>query len=338
VPVGADLRSQAVSVVIPTRNRSALLARALTSALNQQGLEVEIIVVDDASTDPTRNELAARDYPNIRWIHHEKQRGVSAARNSGVGAASCRWIAFLDDDDLWSPTKLQMQLERAAIERASFVCCGAVTVDPRLMPLETQVPPRPDRLLRELLSVNAVPGGGSGVLASIEAVREVGGFDQELSILADWDMWIRLAEHHSASSVDDILVANLVHPGNMIVSDFVGQLQGELDYLAAKHARLLAGGRFGFDRKRMIHWSRVQRRRATRLRAEEQQAHGMRLASAATYFASALPARHPGAVLWGLLSLLGDPGVATARRLQSRLRPPSHLRPMRPSWLESYVL
>jgi glycosyltransferase involved in cell wall biosynthesis len=254
-----------------------------------------------------------------------------------VAAASSRWIAFLDDDDLWSPTKLQIQLEHGAAEGAAFVCCGAVAVDPRLMPLETQLPPPADRLLRELLTVNVVPGGGSGILATIEAIREVGDFDPGLSILADWDMWIRLAERHPASAVDDILVANLVHPGNMIISDSLGQLRRELEYLAAKHARLPAEGWLGFDRKQMIRWSRVQRRRTTRVCAEEQQAHGMRLASAATYFASALPAQHPGAVLWGLLSLLGQPGVAAARRLQLRLRPPPP-RPQRPRWLESYVL
>jgi glycosyltransferase involved in cell wall biosynthesis len=70
------IRPETVSVVIPTRNRSALLARTLSSALSQQGVELEIIVVDDASTDATRDELPKRLYPNVRWIHHEQQRGV----------------------------------------------------------------------------------------------------------------------------------------------------------------------------------------------------------------------------------------------------------------------
>lgn len=330
----ADVRSPAVTVVIPTRNRSTLLGRTLAAAQRQEGVQLDIVVVDDASTDATRDELPGADRTSVRWIHHDDPQGVSAARNTGIAAARYRWIAFLDDDDLWAPNKLLLQSKSAEAANADFVCCGAVKIDPRLRPIDTHLPPPADHLLQELLKVNAVPGGGSGVLASTDAIRAAGSFDPNLSVLADWDMWIRLAQRARGAVLSEILVANLLHSGNMVVGGYRRSLQTEFDYLTAKHAELLALHGVTLDRKRMSSWSRIERRRVTRLRAEEQRSRRKLLRSALTYFASAGPARHPGALLWGLLSLFGEPGMRAGRRLQERFRPPPSLPPS-PRWLHS---
>jgi glycosyltransferase involved in cell wall biosynthesis len=100
-----------VSVIIPTHNRSSLLCEALASVMEQEGrgelFELETIVVDDASTDDTRR--VAAEYP-VRYIRHPTNLGLSAARNSGIAEARGRYVAFLDDDDLWLPHRLQVQL------------------------------------------------------------------------------------------------------------------------------------------------------------------------------------------------------------------------------------
>jgi glycosyltransferase involved in cell wall biosynthesis len=96
--------------VIPTWNRSRLVCEAVESALAQRDGRVEVIVVDDGSTDNTSNELARRFGPRIRLMRLPRRRGVGAARNVGVRVASGELLAFLDSDDLWLPGKLDAEL------------------------------------------------------------------------------------------------------------------------------------------------------------------------------------------------------------------------------------
>ncbi len=110
-----------ISVVVPTRNRSALLATTLRSALVQRGVDFEVLVVDEASTDDTLEVVDSFGDARIRVIRHTTAQGVSAARNHGVAEARGAWIAFLDDDDLWAPEKLELQLRAA---RETGACMG----------------------------------------------------------------------------------------------------------------------------------------------------------------------------------------------------------------------
>lgn len=95
-----------VSVVIPTRNRLTLLAQTLHTVLAQQ-VELEVIVVDEGSSDLTPGWLASRGDPRVRTIRHDEPRGLPAARNAGAALARGRWVAFVDEDDLWLPDKLE---------------------------------------------------------------------------------------------------------------------------------------------------------------------------------------------------------------------------------------
>ncbi len=105
-----DSKAVDVSVVIPTRNRSALLTRTLRSALRQERVAIEVIVVDEASIDETPAVLAAVGDPRLKVLRHETPRGLSSARNHGAEQACGEWLAFLDDDDLWAPSKLWRQV------------------------------------------------------------------------------------------------------------------------------------------------------------------------------------------------------------------------------------
>ena len=148
-----------VSVVIPTRNRPGLLTtHALPSALSQRGVDVEVVVVDDGSDEDSRRALEELSTGRVRVVRHEVRVGQARARNSGIAAARGEWIAFLDDDDLWSPDKLQEQLAAAAAVDAEFVYTGVVEVDEgrggevtRLLPAIS-----PDGLLERLLVTSAI--------------------------------------------------------------------------------------------------------------------------------------------------------------------------------------
>ena len=100
-----------VSVIIPTYNRAAFLRLAIASVLNQTFQNFEIIVIDDASQDHTREVVNSLSDTRIRYIRHEGNRGVAVSRNTGVVNAKGSYIAFLDDDDEWFPEKLQKQFD-----------------------------------------------------------------------------------------------------------------------------------------------------------------------------------------------------------------------------------
>ena len=120
-----------ISVVVPTRNRSRLLAVTLRSALAQRGIDFEIIVVDEASSDDTQAVIGSFNDPRIRAIRHDTPQGVSAARNRGIDEARGAWLAFLDDDDLWAPDKLARQLSTARTCDAHWVYVGHVNINYR---------------------------------------------------------------------------------------------------------------------------------------------------------------------------------------------------------------
>lgn len=223
-----------VSVVVPTRNRLNLLKRTLAGVLAQRDVLVEVLVVDEASEDETWNYLSAIADSRVRPFRHPTAQGVAATRNTGLANATAAWVAFVDDDDLWAPTKLTRQL--LALQHtpgARWSCTGAAVVDEQLVVHRLHAPPDPDRFLEELLNHNCIPGGGSGVLASTGLVRSVGCFDTAFSNLADWDLWIRLALAAPMAVVADPMVASVIH-GEAASHDVKGSVE-ELKRLRSKY-------------------------------------------------------------------------------------------------------
>jgi glycosyltransferase involved in cell wall biosynthesis len=183
----------AVSVVIPTRNRADLLALTLQSVLAQLAVAIEVIVVDDGGGPETGTLLDSIRDPRVRSIRTDQCRGVSSARNAGVALAGCEWVAFCDDDDLWAPRKLAMQLSAAVEESAAWAYGGEVTVDADLRVQSGGPPPPPDAVVRDLRHHNAVPAGASNVVVHRDALARAGSFDPALQTSEDWDLWLRLA-------------------------------------------------------------------------------------------------------------------------------------------------
>jgi glycosyltransferase involved in cell wall biosynthesis len=233
-----------VTVVIPTHDRWRLLDRTLGTVLAQRDVAFEVVVVDDGSRDETPAFLGSIADPRVRVVHEPVAGGVAAARNRGLAMARGEWIAFTDDDDLWAPDKLVAQV-RASESRPEigWVVVGEVTVDPALRVSGARRPPR-GREFREVLQYNIVPAGGSGTMAKTELVRRLGGFNTELAVLADWDLWMRLFLAAPGAEVSRPLVAYLVHPTSMS-HDSAGVMR-ELDVLisAYRSARRQHGVRF----------------------------------------------------------------------------------------------
>lgn len=251
-----------VSVVIPTRDRWEWLSRALRSALEQREVETEVIVVDDGSDGPTAERLATLEGPRVRVVRHERSRGVAAARNAATAAARGEWIAFLDDDDVWAPHRLADQLE--AIERvgAAWGWCAVVWVDEELRLLNLVPAAAPEDLGRLLRRYNAI-GTPSCVVAHRDALRGAGPFDERLSVMADWDLYLRLEASARGAACPRVLVAYVEHGANMHVVDHEHVLQ-ELRHLRERYG---AGDPEAFSGPDLERWVAYTRRRGGERRA-----------------------------------------------------------------------
>jgi glycosyltransferase involved in cell wall biosynthesis len=303
-----------VTIIIPTRNRRRFLEQSVRDALRQVDVDLEVLIVDDGSRDPgTVHGIETLD-SRIRVIRHDRPGGVARARNTGVANAYGTWSAFLDDDDRWAPTKLRTQLAAAGAAQASWVYCAALTIDQEDRPLFVNRAGRPST--EDWLGiVNPVPGGCSNVVARTELLHAVGGFDERLALLADWDLWIRLAPKAAPAVCDEVLVAYRLHPGNMHVRN-VEEVDVELDYLGRKHLTARDRSRRNLLGSSALAWRAKAYRRAGR------RGHAARLFLRRWWLT-----REARDLAQALLSLLGDPSVWAVRR-RWVLRKMSH-----PEWL-----
>jgi glycosyltransferase involved in cell wall biosynthesis len=237
------------SVVIPTRDRHHRLELALRSALAQRDVSYEILVVDDGSTDGTEGLKNRISDPRVRWLRRAAPSGVSAARNVGISAARGRWIAFLDDDDVWAPTKLAQQLNVMRTSRRTWSYVGTVIVDGDLHVVAGAPPPPPDEVVRMLERHNAVPGSASSVMVRTDVLAAAGPFDEGLTSSEDWDMWIRLGRAGRPDWVCQPLVALSYHGSNASL-DTEGMLR-QLSIVAERYG-------ITFDRARHQRWAAWQ--------------------------------------------------------------------------------
>ncbi|MDP9054818.1 MAG: glycosyltransferase family 2 protein [Acidobacteriota bacterium] len=203
-----------ISVVIPTYNYAHYLTFALDSVLAQTRAADEIIVVDDGSTDNTR-EVAARYAPQIHYVY-QPNAGLSAARNTGTRLASGDWIAYLDSDDAWKPDKLLRQEE--AVRRTpqvSLVFTGFWYLHPDGSFSEGETPTPPERLWPGLRARNLITGSGSSAMVRRTSVLEAEGFNEALRSCEDWDLWVRLKARAEFGVVPERLTIIRVTPQSM---------------------------------------------------------------------------------------------------------------------------
>lgn len=201
-----------VSVILPSKDRPDFLRRSVRTALDQVDVEVEVIVVDDGSEEPAVDGLDAD--PRLRVLRVAPSRGVANARNVGVAAASHEWIAFLDDDDIWSPAKLATQIAAMSAQGRRWSHSGTVRLTAELELTEVTSPDQDFATYPSILQVNGV-ATPSAVVIERTLLEESGGFDPAFSTMADWDLWIRVARIAPALAIDAPLVGYVIHEGSM---------------------------------------------------------------------------------------------------------------------------
>ena len=203
-----------VSVVIPTYNAARYVVAAVDSVLGQTFRDVEVLVVDDGSTDRTEAVLS-RYGKAIRYVRQENS-GVSAARNRGIQESTGPYVAFLDADDTWFPEKLDRQVGALQTSGGIRACYSAHVISTEaLTPLTVRRTVRRGSTLEDLLLRGNVVGTPSGVLCDRSLFSICGSFDLNLSQCADWDMWIRFATTTEFLYVDEPLVMYRRHGSNM---------------------------------------------------------------------------------------------------------------------------
>ncbi len=198
-----------VSVVLPTYNGGEHLAESVSSALSQSFGDLELIVVDDGSTDGSTDALPAD--PRLGLVR-QPHSGVSAARNRGAKEAQAPLVAFLDADDRWLPEKLERQVETLRAHPDALLCYSAFAViDPSGARLSATLGGE-DCTYVSLFAYNPIPV--PTVLMPRKVLLEAGGFDPCYSVGEDWDLWLRLALQGSFCCVPDCLVEVRVAPHN----------------------------------------------------------------------------------------------------------------------------
>jgi glycosyltransferase involved in cell wall biosynthesis len=313
------------SVVIPTHNRWDLLATAaLPSAFGQQDVELEVIVVDDGSSDGTPEGLARLADERLRVVRHDRARGVAQARNAGIAAARGKWIAFLDDDDLWAPRKLRHQLDAAGAEGAAFAYGGAAALAEDRSWVYSLDPPDPTTLAPVLLRKNVLWGGCSNVVVRSDVVRGLGGFDERLFQLTDWDLWIRLSQAGRAAACREVVVGCIEHPRSMLLTSEDDVFE-EFDYVERKHRAARAASGVAIDRRIFSRWVALGHRRA-----------GRRARAARIYVRGAIRNRDPGSLARAFAAPLGERPVEWLRRLRARREAGARDGPGEPWWLALY--
>ncbi|WP_217915397.1 glycosyltransferase [Miltoncostaea marina] len=303
--MGTSAAPPLISVVLPTRDRRAMLATTLDRVLRQEDVSLEVVVVDDGSIDDTPRWLEEQTDSRVRTLRADGN-GVARARNLGIAHARGEWVSFLDDDDIWAPHKLSTQLGALRRAGAQWSYCGVVDVDPAGRPLARHAAPSDEAILEQLLAGNVVHAGASTVMARTSLVRELGGFDERLFQCADWDMWIRLAAAGQAVACPEILVGYVLHPTNMVLTDPNDVIE-EFRHVRSKHRDLAAARGVVIDSVRFHGWTATAFRRGRRRRA-----------AAREYLRAAWAGRSPGNLLRAGASLLGGPGDALIGTLDRR--------------------
>ncbi len=215
-----------VSVVIPTRNRRGQLETAIRSVLAQTWKKLEVMVIDDGSTDGTADVLrrmASLDSRVLRF-RNDSPQGGARARNQGVELTKGEYVAFLDDDDVWHPDKLTAQvLLLKAHPGAAAVSCGfEVSWNSAATRIVHVVPPVDEQ---QLLRSNCL-GGASMCVTTRKVFEKVGGFDPLLRSGQDWDLWIKLFRVGPILVCPAPLVQYLPHQGPRISTNLNAVYQG----------------------------------------------------------------------------------------------------------------
>ncbi|WP_295431727.1 glycosyltransferase family A protein [uncultured Thiodictyon sp.] len=299
-----------ITVIIPAYNRAATIGRALTSVFRQTCTNYEILLVDDGSSDDTAALARAFAHPALRIIRHEHNRGAAAGRNSGLRAARGAYIALLDSDDEWVPSKLATQL--AHLQRCppdTPANCTAYAIWEG--PMRRDYFPRPVTAQTLLMGCDLSPG--STLMMKRAVVDEVGLFDETLARYEDWDWLLRYTRVYRIGVLAEPLA--IVHYSPHRAAGVMATAAARL--LEKYDAELRAAGAAG-RKARGLRWMEVARSYAM-----EREPRAFLNCTARAL--RAYPLHRPGALLLLVDAWLGTRFAARLQTWRARRRraPPS---------------
>lgn len=200
-----------ISVIIPTYNRGSIIKKSIESVLNQSYVDIEVLIVDDGSTDDTEKVVANIKDSRVRYFRLEKNSGACVARNIGASLAKGEYIAFQDSDDEWDPRKLDMQLSFLRKGNFDFVFCGMTRImledsNKRYYYPNVDLDDNKDYFL-QLLYLNRV--GTQTILCKKECFDLIK-FDPNLKRYQDWDLALQAAKYFKIGYLRESLVVSCI--------------------------------------------------------------------------------------------------------------------------------
>jgi glycosyltransferase involved in cell wall biosynthesis len=303
----------AVSVIIPAYNREAFIERAVSSALSQTFPDMEVIVVDDGSSDGTARKIAAlvRSDERVRYLRHEENRGAQAARNSGIREATGAFIAFLDSDNEWLPHKLERQMALFANcgERLGVVFAGYREISHDQSDQWEYIPRIKGEVYRAILEQSCIEM--NTIIVRRDVIERAGLCDERIRAFQEWDLCIRLARCSEFDCVPEALVRYHRHSSPTISGDSARSAWGYADVVAAHREEIL---RLCGARTLSRHYLRVGH--LFMLAGAVSRARGFFLLAR-----EAAPFNMTAPMLYGI-SLLGSRGYGRVRAWKRSLLPP----------------
>lgn len=203
-----------VSVIMPAFNSAKTIQNAANAVLNQTYTNLELIIINDGSSDETLNLVTTLYQGNQRVvILNQSNQGVSAARNHGLTQASGEWIAFCDADDEWFSNKLHAQSQLFSSYSWSYTDSYYVGVDyPTPIRRSEQSHLLQGHIHSELIKENFLTT--SSIMIKKDVLIEMGGFDENMAALEDWDLWLNIARLHPIGYIQEPLLNYLVVDGS----------------------------------------------------------------------------------------------------------------------------
>lgn len=239
-----------IAAIVPVRDRAAELERALRSVLVQRHPVDEVVVVDDASVEPVDLSWWPAGAPSLKLIRNPLALGSGGARNVGVAASSCEWVAFLDSDDQWLPGHIDLVLDAAP--RAAVVVTGYRAVYEQGGRHHDVLPNLAHNAHRRLLRLYNQPVSCTTTAVAVDWFAKVEGFRQETAPLEDYDLILRIAEHGELVSVRSVTAVKESGRADRVYSvardSRVVPVLMEL-HSAALAADRVAAGRFSLRRR-----------------------------------------------------------------------------------------
>ena len=208
-----------VSVVLPTYNRARIIGPSIKSILDQTLRSIELIIIDDGSTDDTKDVVAAFGDPRIRYVPHDTNKGLATALNTGFREARAKFVAQLGSDDLWiSPTKLEKEYALIKDTSSDIGAVYSIMVKETISGKDVQYPSvqskKKEGYLYEEYLVDRL-GSFQTMLIKKLAFWDVGGVDQSLLALQDWDFFIRFSKKYSILHLPEITTKVIISPDSL---------------------------------------------------------------------------------------------------------------------------